>query len=80
MLTEAYLKAVARRYSSQQVFLKILQISHENTCENALRPATLLKETPTQVFSSEIYEIFKNTARGCFCVFKTMLNIQGFSR
>ena len=27
----------------------------------AFRVATLLKETPTQVFSSEICEIFKNT-------------------
>ena len=26
-----------------------------------VRPATLIKETPTQVFSCEIYEIFKNT-------------------
>ena len=27
----------------------------------AFRPATLLKETPTQMFSCEIYKIFKNT-------------------
>ena len=37
---------------------------------HAWRPATLLKETPTQVFYCEICEIFKNTlqntAGGCF--------------
>ena len=27
----------------------------------ALRPANMLKETPTQVFSNEIWSIFKNT-------------------
>ena len=27
----------------------------------SLRPETLLKETPTQVFSCEYYEIFKNS-------------------
>ena len=27
----------------------------------ALRPANMLKETPTQVFSNEIWNIFKNT-------------------
>ena len=36
--------------------------SHQRcTTEKAARPATLLKETPTKVFSSEYCEIFKNT-------------------
>ena len=33
-------KAVAHRCSSKEVFLKILQISQENTCVVGLRPAT----------------------------------------
>ena len=34
--------------------------SHFNKVAS-LRPETFLKETPTQVFSCECYEIFKNT-------------------
>ena len=54
----------------KKVILKVSQILQEKTrigfsLNNVagLIPATLLKETPTQVFSYEIYEIFKNT---CF--------------
>ena len=50
------------------MFLKITQISQENICVGVslikfqtLRLATLLKKTPTQLFFSEIYKIFKNT-------------------
>ena len=38
------------------VFLKILQYSQENTCVRSL----IKKENPTQVFSCEQCEIFKN--------------------
>ena len=41
----------------KRLFLKLSQYSQEIT----LRPATLLKKTPTQVFSSEYCEILKNT-------------------
>ena len=42
----------------------------------AFRPATLLKKTPTQVFSCEICDILKNTCfeehrNDCFCVLTT---------
>ena len=40
----------------KKLFLKISQYSQESC-----RLATLLKETPIQVFSSEYCEIFKNT-------------------
>ena len=36
-------EGVVRRYSSKQVFLKISQISQENTGVGALTPATLLR-------------------------------------
>ena len=40
-----------------KVLLKIWQISQENTCTGVF----FLLKTPTQVFSYEICEIFKNT-------------------
>ena len=44
------------------MFLKISQISQENTKVAGPRPASFIKkETRTQVFSCEICEIFKNT-------------------
>ena len=46
------LEAVVRRCFSKQVFLKILQISQENTCVWVC----FLKETPTQALSCEICE------------------------
>ena len=62
-------EAVARICSSKQVFLKISQISQENTLlESVFNKVTDLKglqryqkETATQMFSCEIYEIFKDT-------------------
>ena len=41
---------------------------------HAWRPVTLLKKTPTQVFSCKICEVFKQTAGGCFylCCFSWM--------
>ena len=48
------------------MFLNISPNSQENTCVAVfnkiagLRPATLLKKTPTQVFSCEFCEFFKN--------------------
>ena len=52
------------RCSVKNVFIKISQYSHENTCVGvtlqAFRIATLL-ETPTQMFSCEYCKIFKDT-------------------
>ena len=50
----------------KKVFLEISQNSQENTClffnkVEGLRPASLLKDTLTQVFSCEFCEISKNT-------------------
>ena len=63
-----------RRCSIKKLFLKISQYSQENTCVGIFfliklqpyRPATLLKETPTQVFPVNISKflripILKNT-------------------
>ena len=44
--------------------LKISQYSQESTCVGVsffLRPATLLKRTPTQAFSCDYHEIFKSS-------------------
>ena len=47
--------------SSQQVFLKVLQISRLKTCVGVSSGLQLYqKQTPTHVFSCEICEIFKN--------------------
>ena len=61
-------KAVIHRCSSKYVFLKISQISHENTCVESLfdkvaglRPATWLKRDFHTIHSCEFCEIFKNT-------------------
>ena len=44
-------RAVVRRYSSKYVFLKISQISQENTCVGVWRPEALLRRDPnTGVF------------------------------
>ena len=46
------------------MFLKILQNSQENTCAGVslLKACNFIKkETPTQLFSCEIYATFKNT-------------------
>ena len=59
-----------RRYSSKYAFLKIWQISQENTRDwspfliqlQAWSLATLLKTHSTKVFSCEISEIFKNAS------------------
>ena len=42
-----------------------------------LRPATLLKKAPTQVFFCELYEIFKNTffASDCFSKYESLYMI-----
>ena len=56
------LEAVIRSCSSEYVFLKILQISQENTCVGVLRGLQLCqKETPIQMVSCEIHKIFRNT-------------------
>ena len=63
-------EAVTRRRSIKKVFLKISQNSQETTCvggsffnkAEGLKPATLLKkETPTQLFSCELCEIFRSS-------------------
>ena len=61
--------AVAQMCSVKKLFLKISQNSRESTCIGvsfliklqALQPATLLKETPTEVFSCGFCEILKIT-------------------
>ena len=58
------LEAVVRRCSSKQAFLKISQISEKVSLESLFLInlySTLLKKTPTQLLSCEIWEIFKNT-------------------
>ena len=58
-----------RRCSVKKVFLKISQISPENTCVGV---PFLVKKIPAQVFPCKICEIFKNTckeaANNCFCI------------
>ena len=62
-------KVVARRCSIKKVFLKILQNSQENTCGRvsfliklqAEACNFIKKETLTQEFSYEFFEISKNT-------------------
>ena len=49
-------EAATRCVLWKKLFLKISQYSQESC-----RRATLLEQTPTQVFSSEYCEIFKNT-------------------
>ena len=49
-----------QRCSVKKIFLKIYEISLENICVGDGFKLSL-KETPTKVFSSEIYEIFNNT-------------------
>ena len=62
------IEAVVRRCSIKKVFLKISQISQEETCARDSFLIRLLqacnfikKEALSQVFSCEICEIFKNT-------------------
>ena len=64
-------EAVVCRCSSKQVFLKVLQTSQESTHvggsfqknlqAQGLQLYITAKKTSTQVFSCEVYEIFKNT-------------------
>ena len=69
-----------RRCSVKNVFLKISQISQENTCARVsflikfqLEACNFIeKENLVQVFSCEVYEILRapflqNTFGGCFC-------------
>ena len=55
------------RCSIKKLFLKISQYSQENTCVGGgrrrpgRRPATLIKETPTEPFSCEYCEISQNS-------------------
>ena len=66
VLTEA---VGARRCSTKKVFLKhLVKFIAKYLCQGlffdkfaGLRPVILLKRSPTQVFSSEFCEIFKNT-------------------
>ena len=53
-------KSSHQRCSIKTVLLKISQISQENTCAG-VSFQLYQKETPAQVFSREICEIFKNT-------------------
>ena len=52
----AFVRSSHRRCSVKKVFSKTSQISQENTCAGV----SSSKETATQVFSCEIYKIFKN--------------------
>ena len=55
-------QAIVHRCFLKQVFLKISQISQKNTCVRvSFQQQLYQKQTPTQVFFSEICEIFKNT-------------------
>ena len=45
----------------KKLFLNILQYSQEKTCLEVSFLQLYQKETPTQVFSCEYWEIFKNT-------------------
>ena len=57
-------EAVAKRCSVKKVFLKISQNSQENTCARVsflIKLQEVKKETLTQVFSGEFYEISKKT-------------------
>ena len=56
-----YVRSSHRRCSCSKVFLKISQNSQENTCWSLFNKVFLIKkETPTQVFSCEFCNIFKN--------------------
>ena len=50
-------EAATGGFPQEEVFLKILEISQGRTCVGV----SFLKETPPQVFSCEIREIFKNS-------------------
>ena len=59
---ELNLRSSHRSCSVKNVFLENLQISRENDrVEVSLGLQLFKKETPTQTFSSETYEIFRNT-------------------
>ena len=51
-----------RSYSLKVIFLKVFQISQDNTYDGASFLCHFInKETPVQVFSFEFWEIFKST-------------------
>ena len=60
-------EAAVCRYSSKQVFLRVLQTSQESTCVGVcflktcrLKVCIFIKKTPTQAFSCKVCKIFKN--------------------
>ena len=61
-------EAAAQRCYLQNLLLKILPKSPENTCEKTFstkvagQPATLLNKLPMQVFSRKFSEILKNSS------------------
>ena len=70
ILKFSWTEAVAQRCTIKKVFLEILQNSNENTCASVSfliklqasgRSLFIKKEALAQVFSCEIWEIFKNT-------------------
>ena len=68
-MSASHPEAATRSILQEKVFLEISQNSQENTCARvsfliklqALACNFIKKETPTQVFSCEFYEISKNT-------------------
>ena len=58
--SQASSRSSHQRCSVKNIFLNIYRISRANNCVGVCFKLNL-KETPTQVFSSEIYEIFMNT-------------------
>ena len=73
---EDYLEAATRGVHEKKLFLKISQYPPENNCAGdfliklqTFRPATLLKETLTQVFSCaycEFLSFLRNIYERCF--------------
>ena len=67
--SSAIFRSSHRGVPERKLFSNILWYSQENTCVEvyfliklqAIRYALLLKETPTQIFSSEYREIYKKT-------------------
>ena len=75
-------EAVIGRCFSKRVFLKILQISHENTCIGvSFNKFAGLKETPTQVISVKFAKILRtrvlyNISGGCLYTYPSHQSLE----